>query len=145
MAEGILKSILITKGITDIAVSSAGIAGLDNCPASRFAVEAAKLWDVDISGHRSRPIDDEIAENSDLILALSPNHVEFIRSTYPKVKDRTFLLKGFPDKYNPNQEGVEDPIGGTMEMYNHTYIELEEIIRRITGDIVNFRDSAEGR
>jgi protein-tyrosine-phosphatase len=142
MAEGILKYLLKMKGINHIDVSSAGTAGLDNYPASENAVEAAKVWDVDISGHRSRPINREIIESADLILAMSPGHVDYILNLSPSAKTRTYLIKGFPQPFSPSQDGVRDPIGGPLDLYNQTYMELDEVLRRIEQDIINMSKSS---
>jgi protein-tyrosine-phosphatase len=142
LAEGILKNLLKSRGIEHIQVSSAGTAGLDSFPASENAVEAAKVWDIDISGHRSRPINRRIIESADLILAMSPDHVNYIFSVSPSAKNRTYLIKGFPKPFSPTQEGVRDPIGGPLELYNQTYLELDEIIRRIERDIIDMSNSS---
>jgi protein-tyrosine-phosphatase len=140
MAEGILKNLLQNKGIEHIEVSSAGTAGLDNYPASENAVEAAKVWDVDISNHRSRPIDRRIIESADLILAMSPEHVNYILSLSPSASERTFLIKGFPEPFSPHQEGIQDPIGGPLDLYNQTYMELDEILRKIERNIIDLAE-----
>ena len=136
MAEGILRHLLDSRGVKNIEVSSAGTVGLDNFPASENAVEAAKNWDVDISGHRSRPLTRNLIEGADLILAMTQGHVDQIVKLSPPARDRTYLLKAFPKPYSPSQEEVRDPIGGPLEMYNQTYLELDEILRRIENDIV---------
>jgi len=141
LAEGILKNLLKLRGVDNIHVSSAGTAGLDNYPASENAVEAAKVWDIDISSHRSRPLNRKIIDSSDLILAMSPGHVDFILDLSPKAKNKTFLIKGFPEPYSPSQDGIRDPIGGPLEFYNQTYLELDEILRRIEPEIIRWSKS----
>ena len=64
MAEGILKHLLKSKGIEHIDVSSAGTAGLEGYPPSENAVEATRVWDIDISGHRSRPLNRRLIESA---------------------------------------------------------------------------------
>ena len=137
MAEGILKSILNLRRINNIDVSSAGIAGLIDYPATENAIEAAKLWDVDISGHRSRGVSNEIIESTDLILAMSSNHVDYVLNLNSEARNKTFLLKGFPRSFSPAQENVHDPIGGPLELYNQTYLELDETIRRFEKNIID--------
>ncbi len=142
MAEGILKSILKAKGIDNILVSSAGTGGLDRFPASTFAVEATKHWDVDITGHYSRRLEPAMAREADLILAMAPEHVEYILEKAPEVRKKTYLLKGYPRPYSPLQERVNDPMGGPLEYYNQIYLELDEILRRIDGDIIKMAESS---
>lgn len=136
MAEGILRSLLKQKGVDDIIVSSAGAGGLEGYPASGFAVEVAKNWDVDISGHRARQLSYEMIRNADLILAMSPEHADYILRTEPGAKSKTYLLKSFPAPYKASQEGIKDPIGGSLDQYNQTYLELDEAMRRIEGSII---------
>ncbi len=142
MAEGILKSLLKRREKNDIIVSSAGIGGLEGHPASGFAIEVAQNWDIDISSHRARQLSNEMIKTADLILAMSPEHADYILRTEPEVRGKTYLLKSFPKKYAPSQEGVGDPIGGSLDQYNQTYLELDEAIRRIEGDIVRLARSS---
>jgi protein-tyrosine phosphatase len=136
MAEGILRSLLRQKGVDDIIVSSAGVGGLEGHPASGFAVEVAKNWDVDISDHRARQLSHEMIKKADLILAMSPEHADYILRKEPGAKSKTYLLKSFPTPYTASQEGIRDPIGGSLDQYNQTYLELDEATRRIEGNII---------
>lgn len=142
MAEGILKSLLKQKGEGNIIVSSAGIGGLEGYPASGFAVEAAKNWDVDISSHRARQLSYQMIKTADLILAVSSEHADYVLREEPEARGKTYLLKSFPIPYKPSQEGVRDPIGGSLEQYNQTFLELDETVRRIEGDIVQLAKSS---
>jgi len=141
MAVGILRALLKEKGVENIEVTSAGTGALDGYPATLFAIEAAKYWGVDISQHRARQIDRSIIESADLILAMSPEHVEAILRKEPSAAPKTYLIKAFPVRYSPSQERVEDPIGGMLEDYNKTYLELDEILRKIEGKIIGLPNS----
>jgi protein-tyrosine-phosphatase len=141
MAEGILKSLLSQRGINDIHVSSAGIGALSGMPATPFAIEAARHWNVDISGHRARQLTRQIVEDSDLILAMSQEHVETVLQKSETAAARTFLIKAFPAAYSSSQQAVQDPIGGYLENYNQTYLELDEIIRKIEGKVIEMAGS----
>ena len=90
MAEGILRSIMLERGIDNIKVSSAGIGALEGMPAAAYAIEAAKLWGVDISHHIARQLNTRILENSDLVLVMSPEHYEAIRRKAPEALSRTY-------------------------------------------------------
>jgi protein-tyrosine phosphatase len=137
MAEGILKSMLAHRGEDGVEVSSAGISGLDNYPAADNAVEAARHWGVDISDHKARSMSRKIIDRADLILGMSPEHVEYILRVDSGAADKTFLIKAFPKPYSPAQEGVDDPIGGLLEQYNNTYLELDEALRRAEAEILS--------
>ncbi len=141
MAEGILKSILKDRGITNIEVSSAGIGAMSGAPATSFATEAARNWGVDIAGHIARQLTRGLIEKADLILAMAPEHVEFIVRNQPEASGKTFLVKAFPAPYTSSQEMVQDPIGGTLEEYSQTYLELDEILRKIANRIIQLSES----
>ncbi|OGC89785.1 MAG: hypothetical protein A2W25_02780 [candidate division Zixibacteria bacterium RBG_16_53_22] len=142
MAEGILKSLLAEKGLEHIQVMSAGMGALGGMPATPFAIEAAKHWNIDISGHRARQLTRQAIEWADLILAMAPEHVEYILKRAPEAGSKTYLIRAFPDAHATSQEGVNDPIGGTLEEYNQTFLELDEILRRIEGKIIEKSNSA---
>ncbi len=56
MAEGGLRKLFDNKKIGGVDVYSSGTAAASGFPATVYAIEAAKIWDADISGHRSRPL-----------------------------------------------------------------------------------------
>ncbi len=131
MAEGIARKIISEKGLTNIEVGSAGTGAVDGSPATEFAIAAAAHWDIDISNHRSRSLKRRLIEEADIILAMSHEHVDKIAEMDGAAREKTYLLKGFPARYSPTQARVEDPIGGSLEQYNQTFLELDEELRRI--------------
>ncbi len=141
MAEGILKYHLKEKGIDFIEVSSAGTSAMDGAWATPFAIEAAKAWGIDISGHNARFLTGSIIDDADLILAMAAEHVETVFKIRSSAKSKTFMIKAFPESYSPNQEKVSDPIGSDLEQYNQTFMELDELLRRIEGRIINMAQS----
>ncbi|MCP4569355.1 MAG: low molecular weight protein arginine phosphatase [FCB group bacterium] len=135
MAEGGLRVLLEGRNITSIEVSSAGTAAAPGCPATHYAQEATKTWHADISSHHSRPITPELLEESDLILTLTPSHYREVVTVCPDARPYTFLLKKFPEPGDEG-EGVADPIGGSLDMYNQTFLEIGEELGRMLEDII---------
>ncbi len=141
MAEGIAKKIAQEKGLENFAISSAGTGTADGFPATDYAIEAAKHWDIDISGHRSTALTKQLAIEADLILAMAPEHAERIVSLDKNLRDITYLIKGFPMPYDKGQARVDDPIGGSLEQYNQTFLELDEILRKIFPKIIEMAEN----
>jgi protein-tyrosine-phosphatase len=141
MAEGILKSILDSEN-GRIEVSSAGVAGIDGSLASAYAVEAARNWDIDISDHKARRLDWRMIQSADLILAMAPEHLDYILSKVPEARRKTYLIKSFPADSPASGERVDDPIGGDLDQYNQTFLELDEILRRIRPEIIRLAKSS---
>ena len=137
MAGGILKKMLADEGIEGVTVLSAGTAALEGMPATDLAVETSADWQIDISGHRSRPVTDELVAQADLILTMTPEHREEILLHDPEAGNKTFLLKSFPGpvKSDPTFY-IRDPIGGGPSEYQRSFLEIEESLRRIFSGIL---------
>ena len=138
MAEGILKKLLAEKGIKNIKVSSAGTQALDGYPAAAFTLEATKVWDIDLKEHSSKKLTVNLLRESDLILVMSPEHLQHIEKMDRGSLDKTYLLKAFPYKDDNDNLAVKDPIGGSLEEYNQCFLELDEEIRRILPEVISF-------
>jgi protein-tyrosine-phosphatase len=142
-AEGILKKLLKEKGVGNLKVSSAGTHGLQNAPASLFAIQIARTRDVDLSRHRARRLSEEMLRQADLILVMSPEHKDFIQRLDSKTRRKTHLLKTFAQSRPASNEGqsggvlsIKDPIGGSLEDYENSFSEIEREIERILPELI---------
>jgi len=135
MAEGALRVLLNKERPGKFEVFSAGIAAATGHPATFYAEEAAKVWDADLSTHSSQPLTPALIDQADLILAMSPEHYTSIVKLRPQAKDKTYLFKSFPE-LGPVGEGVEDPIGQSLDKYNETFLEIGEYLGRFLPEIV---------
>lgn len=136
MAKGITQKLVMDMNLDNIKIDSAGTGTINGMPATDYAIAAAAHWDIDLTGHRSKPLTPELISNASLILAMAPEHVEAILLHDKLAYSRSYLLKGFPQLFSYSQERVEDPIGGSLEQYNQTFLELDEIIRKIFPQII---------
>jgi len=127
MAEGALKKLLEKEKPGSFEVFSSGILGGMNHPATAYAREAAKMWDIDLSGHGSQQLTETLIEKSDLILAMAPEHLEAVLEISPGAAEKTFLFKNFPEN-DPVGETVEDPIGQDLNKYNEVFLEIGEYL-----------------
>lgn len=138
MAEGALRTLLSGKRPGKFKVISSGTSAPSGYPATKYAIEAAKIWDSDISGHESQPLTTGLIDEADLIFAMMPGHYQLILNLRSGAESKTYLFKRFPDKGSQG-EGVADPIGQSLDVYNRTFLEigeqlgkhLDEIIKRI--------------
>jgi protein-tyrosine phosphatase len=139
MAEGALRVLLEKERPGRFEVDSAGTAAATGFPATVYAVEAAKIWDADISSHRSQPLTEKLVDEADLILAMTPAHHAEIVRVNRRVGSKTFLLENYPDP-SPEGEGIEDPIGQPLEKYNEVFIEIGEYLGKHLPAIVKTID-----
>ncbi len=135
MAEGALRKLLENKNISGIDIYSSGTAGGIGFEATPYAIEAAKIWEADISSHCSQTLSAEIIYRADLILAMEKSHCQEVLRLCPEAENKVYLLKKFPVS-GCNGEGVNDPIGGSLDMYNHTFLEIGEELGRILPEIL---------
>lgn len=130
MAAGAMHRLLKDRNIDNIEVISSGTSAATGFPATEYAAEAVRIWKADISEHRSQPLTQHLINEADLILAMTPSHCYEIMSMEPAAKDKTFLLKNYPES-GCNGDGIDDPIGGSLDIYNQTFIEIGEELGRI--------------
>jgi len=140
MAEGALKTLLEKQRPGKYEVISAGTMGAAGYPATLYAIEAARIWDADISKHESQPLTEDLIERADLIFGMTPEHVDAVVRLNREAADRTFLLSSFP---RPGRKGerIEDPIGQSLDRYNETFLEIGEYLGKHLDEIVRRLDA----
>lgn len=132
-----MRHFLQEQGISDIEIMSAGIAALEGTPAAPTAIEVSHKWGIDLVNHRAQPVSRDLLEQANLILAMAPEHIDFVLQVAPEVKDRLYLLKEYPaQSLTDRDSGVVDPIGKIADEYEKTFLDLEEQLRRIFSSLV---------
>lgn len=76
-----------------LAVETAGTFTVDGQPISWRTREALRRIGLAAPQHRSKQIAIEHVERADLVIALAPEHVEWMRRTHPHAAGRTATLK----------------------------------------------------
>lgn len=137
MAEGILRTRAAQLQREDLQASSMGIHGLEDQPASTDAIDVCAEEGVDISEHRSRPLNGDELMGADLILVMDGLQRDFVRMFFPQVRDRVFLLGSWPqESKKPRKAAVRDPIGKSSRVYRNVYRTIEKHIDRIVPHIL---------
>lgn len=119
MAEGFARA-----AAPHVTAGSAGIAADPGRPASDGAIAAMKQLDLDLTGHRSRTLDEVLGRGGplpDLILALEPSHADSITTRYPKVADRVQVLR-------IDGTGIADPHRRDGDFYEATRDEIQAAV-----------------
>lgn len=130
LAEVMLRQLLEERGLGDaITVSSAGVGAAAGAPAAESARKVAEERGLRLDGHRSRPVDEEILAQADLVLTMTAAHQELLRRRFPRYAHAVYTLKeyagveGSPD--------VEDPFGGGDALYRAVADEIRGLLERI--------------
>lgn len=118
LAEGLCKQLLAQRVGCDPAllpergyrVLSAGVAASPGDPAAEPAIDVAHGFGVDLSLHRSRPVNPELLASATHVVTMTHAHAVALSYRYPGIGPQTVPLCGA-------QGDLPDPIGGSHEHY----------------------------
>lgn len=130
MAEGVAKQMLAQrKGVSveqleeaGVRVKSAGVMTGGGSPASLEAVQVMKGQGIDIAGHESSPLTQDLIQDADAVYTMTEGHRQAILMHSPSAADKTQCLDPAGD--------IIDPIGGPVEVYAQTADMIRAAIER---------------
>jgi protein-tyrosine-phosphatase len=152
MAEVILRHELESRRCDGLEVASAGTWAVTGEPATDEAIAVCASHGINLSAHRSKPLDIEEVEAADAVVGMTNVHRQEISALLPEARSRTILLKEVPgtemlpvwpdahlgDRMDALLMGtrpkwrrkldVADPIGRPMNVYERCFSELRENI-----------------
>lgn len=124
MAEAILKN----KHLSWVEVKSAGIYAANGGEASTHAKTVLDSNHIPHQ-HRSSMLTRAEVDWADLILTMTTSHKFAIQQQFPDSVRKVFTLKEYSGE--AFQQDVGDPYGGSLEIYEQTYQELEYYIDKV--------------
>lgn len=130
MAYGYMKKRLDEKGLSYVEIKTAGvmtIAGLVPTPEAKQVLEKEG---IDISRHRSAPLTPELIAKADIILGMTPFHVQFALRMSEDAKGKTHLLKEYTKSDLKNYQ-ITDPMGATLEVYKRVFREIRLAVDKL--------------
>jgi protein-tyrosine-phosphatase len=102
-------------------VESAGVSAFGSAPASDEAVATMRARGIDISDHRSQPVDREQLIRTDYVLAMTASHARQLEA----------LAKGATtDIRRIDEKDIEDPIGGDSTDYARCADQIASALRQ---------------
>lgn len=125
MLEALLRRELEQQGLTEFTVSSAGTMTDDGMIPTEQAVTAMNEIGLDISGHTSRQVTRAIVENTDVFVALTPEHGVAL----------AFYHGADPKKIVVPGSGIADPFGSPLPVYRQCRDLLLETLPQLIEDI----------
>ncbi|MCC6546279.1 hypothetical protein IT570_03835 [Candidatus Sumerlaeota bacterium] len=130
MAQGYMRHALAEKGIKHVDVKTAGVMTIPGLIPTPEASQVMSNAGIDISQHRSSPLTPELIHKADIILGMTPFHVQFALRGSEEAKIKTFLLKEFAESDVKNYQ-ITDPMGMTLEVYKRVYREMKLAIDKM--------------
>ncbi|MDQ6719144.1 MAG: low molecular weight protein arginine phosphatase [Gemmatimonadota bacterium] len=125
LAEAFAKSAAARRGIPNFTASSAGTNAWDGSPASDGALLVGLERGTDLGAHRSRKLTREMIAAADLVLVMSPAHLESVRELGGGGKAHLIDEYGSDGK---SSDGVSDPFGGALDGYRDAADSLQRAI-----------------
>lgn len=130
MAEALLKD------KTDkIEVQSAGIFAFEGMPASVQTLEALKEKGIEFN-HQAKQANEQLFEWADVILTMTVQHKVSILQQFPNLNNKVHTLKQFVGAEESGLD-IQDPFGGSLDMYRSLLAELEPLIDRLIAKLEN--------
>ncbi|EOD8854019.1 protein tyrosine phosphatase [Enterobacter hormaechei] len=108
---------LLRQHLPDRYIASAGIFGLEGCPADDSAQDVAWRHGISLDGHVARRLTRNLMQGSDLILVMEPEHLRFIAAMAPEIRGKSLLFgqwlepQEIPDHYRQSREAFEYVFG----------------------------------
>lgn len=146
-ARSVMAGAIINDRQPNLTVETAGTLTVDGQPISWRTREALRQIGLAASHHRSKQIEMPHVERAALIIALAPEHVEWMRRNHPAAAHRTATLKRLVrhlDSDGPLSQRVEslqladvklepweeviDPGGGEVEDFIRCAFEVVELV-----------------
>lgn len=120
MAAAMLNDIAV-KNDLNVLIDSAGVFAPIGEKAAGEAVAAMARRGVDLSGHRTKPLTDELISMADVILAMTSAHKQLIE---PLAPGRVYTLS----EYAGGEGDISDPFGGDAEDYERAASEIYDAL-----------------
>jgi protein-tyrosine-phosphatase len=108
----------------DWKVESAGTWATEGRPASTHAIAEMADREADLSNHQARPVTGEIVADANLVLVMTKNHAEALKTAFPDQAYKVYLLSEMIGR----EYDIQDPYGGSRTEYACTAKELEDLI-----------------
>lgn len=142
MAEGILQKKVKEEAPPSLSdkiwIQSCGIYAFEGNKPSEKSVQIAQQNGIDISSIRSKSINRVLVEQSDIIFALSIDHLNFILDNFPSARHKTFLIKAFGKERSAGLvDSIPDPMGLGIEFYQKTFNEIRNVLDEIFPSIIH--------
>lgn len=128
MAAALLRHALAAEEepLKSLTVESAGLATGAGRPASDHAVRALKNVNIDLSGHQSQPVTEELIVRSLAIFGMTESHRLILEQEFDLQGTPVFLFREFMAEGEETQ--VPDPFGASLPAYEATRDALVEAV-----------------
>jgi protein-tyrosine-phosphatase len=128
MAASLLQHALAAQPepLRSLRVISAGVVARGGEAVSENSVQALRKVGLDISGHRSQPLTQEMLDEALAVICMTDSHQAMIEVQAEPVPQNLFLFRQFLP--GPGDKEIGDPFGGPLRLYESVRDEMVESI-----------------
>jgi protein-tyrosine-phosphatase len=128
MAAALLQHALAAQPepLRSIKVISAGVSPHPGEPVSENSVTALKKVGLNISGHRSQALTQQMLDQAEFVFCMTESHRSMIQVQAHPVPKHLFLFREFLPP--PLDREIPDPYGGPLKVYEAARDEMVEAI-----------------
>jgi protein-tyrosine phosphatase len=109
-------------------VLSAGLAATMGGEAAPEAVEVAREFGADLSGHSSRPLRPDLVAQADYLIAMTRSHLAALDAHFGRLGARPQLLTG-------DGADIADPIGCDQQVYRECAQQMRRHLERFVSEL----------
>jgi len=110
-----------------ITMDSFGLIERVNRQSPDLAIEAAKQFDIDMAGHRSKLLTAEVVAQSGVLFIMDYELFKRVRSEFPLAKQKLFFL-GVLQNNNAAPVEILDPYGSNLKNFQKTFSQITKSI-----------------
>lgn len=127
LAEGYMRKILADRGLSGVAVSSAGCLAYDGATSSEGAQLVAEENGFQLSAHVTRQLTSEMVAQADIIAVMDEEQRDEVVHLAPAEEDKVVLLRSFaPD--GSFKKYIPDPYGTGLESFRQIFQLIKESV-----------------
>lgn len=130
-----LAGVLARRHGLQVCAMSAGTLAADGAPASTNSRTVGRERGVDLTGHRSRPVTAELIAGADIVVGMSPAHVEAVRRGTRDSVNVAVATDYLPADHPWHGRPIPDPFGEDLAMYEEVADVLEACVESILDGI----------
>lgn len=128
MAERLLRHALDAESepLRSLRIVSTGVAAYPGDPASANSVRALKSVGLSLDNHRSRPLTQELLDETLVLFAMTPSHLRAVCSRFDMLPPHMHLMREFVGEGASRE--IPDPFGAGLDEYEECRDSMIEAI-----------------
>lgn len=131
MAHGYMQYLVNKKqDKNNYLISSCGTHGITGEKATDYAKAAMMKYNVELSNHRAKNINDIDIESYDIIICMTSLQKACVKDLYPKISEKVYTLKEYIDE-KIEYTDIDDPWGLSQMVYDTCAKEIVESVDKL--------------